>query len=87
MYSNANLKRTLINFKIVIPKLTTSLYVCFESHEQFFSYLTSITMAGDRASNLDLCLALAAFSSKGSFTCHTYYETGPLSLRSYRKDP
>jgi hypothetical protein len=27
---------------------------------------------GDRAANLDLCLALTALSSKGSFTCHTY---------------
>jgi hypothetical protein len=28
-----------------------------------------------------------AFSSEGSFTCHTYCDTGPPFLRSYRKDP
>jgi hypothetical protein len=36
---------------------------------------------------LDLCLALAAFSSEGSFMCHTYCDTGPPFLRSYPKDP
>jgi hypothetical protein len=46
--------------------------VCFESHEQFFSYLATVTIAGDRAANLDLFLALTAFRSEGSFTCHTY---------------
>jgi hypothetical protein len=64
-----------------------SLFVCFESHEQFFSYLATVTIAGDRTANLDLCLALTAFSSEGSFTCHTYCETGPPFLRSYPKDP
>jgi hypothetical protein len=34
------------------------LFICFESHEQFFSYLATVTTAGDRAANLDLCLAL-----------------------------
>jgi hypothetical protein len=63
------------------------LFVCFESHEQFFSYLAILTIAGDRAANLDLCLALTAFSSEGSFTCHTYCDTGPPFLRSYPKDP
>jgi hypothetical protein len=63
------------------------LFVCFESHEQFFSYLATVTIAGDRAANLDLCLALTAFSSEGSFTCHTYCDTGPPFLRSYLKDP
>jgi hypothetical protein len=58
--------------------------VCFESHEQFFSYLATVTIAGDRAANLDLCLALTAFSSEGSFTCHTYCDTGPPFLRSER---
>ena len=53
------------------------LFVCFESHEQFFSYLATVTIAGDRAANLDLCLALMTFSSEGSFTCHTYCDTGP----------
>jgi hypothetical protein len=63
------------------------LFVCFESHKQFLSYLATVTIAGDRAANLDLCLALTAFSSEGSFTCHTYCDTGHLFLRSYPKDP
>jgi hypothetical protein len=41
-------------------------FVCFESHKQFFSYLATVTITGDRAANLDLCLALKmAFSSEG----------------------
>jgi hypothetical protein len=63
------------------------LFVCLESHEQFFSYLATVTIAGDRAANLDLCLALMAFSSEGSFTCHTHCDTRPPFLRSYPKDP
>jgi hypothetical protein len=53
------------------------LFVCFESHEQIFSYLATVTITGDGAANLDQCLALTAFSSEGSFTCHTYCDTGP----------
>jgi hypothetical protein len=64
-------------------KLLPCLFVCFETHEQFFSYLATVTITGDRAANLDLCLALTAFSSEGSFTCHTYCDTGPPFLRSY----
>jgi hypothetical protein len=63
------------------------LFVCFALHEQFFSYLASVTITGDRTANLDLCLALTVFSIEGSFTCHTYCDTGPLFLRSYPKDP
>jgi hypothetical protein len=67
------------------------MFVCFESHEQFFSYLATVTITGDRAAYyLDLCLALIclmAFTSEGSFMCHTYCDTGPLFLRSYPKDP
>jgi hypothetical protein len=62
-------------------------FYCFESHEQFFSYLATVTITDDGAANLVLCLALAAFSSEGSFTCHTYCDTGPPLLRSCRKDP
>jgi hypothetical protein len=60
---------------------------CFESHEQFFSYLATVTITGDKAANLDLhvCLAITAFSSEGSFKCHTYCDTGPPFLRSYPK--
>jgi hypothetical protein len=59
----------------------------FEPHEQFFSYLAAVTIAGDMAANLDLCLALTAFSSEGSFMCHTYCDTGPPFLRSYPERP
>jgi hypothetical protein len=54
------------------------LFVCIWPLEQFFSYLAAVTIIGDRAANL----ALMDTSSEGSFTCHTYYDTGPLYLRS-----
>jgi hypothetical protein len=41
----------------------------------------NVTITGDRAANLDLCLALMTFSSEDSFTCHTYCNTGPPFLR------
>ena len=62
------------------------LSVCFEPHEQFFSYLATVTITSDKTANLDLCLALTVFSSEGPFTCHTYCDTGPTFLRSYPKD-
>jgi hypothetical protein len=62
------------------------LFDCFEPQEQFFSYLAAVTITCNRAANLDQCLALTAFSSKGSFTCHTYCNTGPPFLRSHPKD-
>ena len=62
------------------------LSVCLASHEQYFSYLATVTNAWDRAANLDLCLALTTFNSEDSFTCHTYCDTGPPFLRSYPKD-
>jgi hypothetical protein len=65
----------------------SGIFVCFESHEQFFSYVATVTITGDGAVNLDLCLALTAFSSEGPFKCHTYCDTGPPFLRSYPKDP
>jgi hypothetical protein len=63
------------------------LFVCFGPHEQFFSYLADVTIAGDRAANLDLCLALTAFSSEGFFMCHTYCDMGFPFLRPYPKGP
>jgi hypothetical protein len=62
------------------------LLVWFESQEQFFSYPAAVTITGGRAANLYLCLALTALSNEGSFTCHTYCDTGPSFLRSYPKD-
>jgi hypothetical protein len=35
--------------------------------------------------NLDILLALMAFSNEGSFTCHTCCDTGPPLLRKYPK--
>jgi hypothetical protein len=61
-------------------------FVCFELQEQFFSYLRTVTITGDGAANLVLCLALTAFSSEGSFACHTYCDMELLFLRSYPKD-
>jgi hypothetical protein len=55
----------------------TEFDVSFEPHEQFFSFLATITIADDKVANLDLCLALTAFGSEGFLTCHTYCDTGP----------
>jgi hypothetical protein len=35
----------------------------------------AVTITGDRAVNLNLCLALALYGSEGPFTCNTYYYT------------
>jgi hypothetical protein len=45
-------------------------FVCLLLHEQFFNYLAAVTITGDRAANLDLCLTLLALSSEDSFMCH-----------------
>jgi hypothetical protein len=51
----------------------------------FFSYLATVTITGDRAANLDLCLALTAFSSEGSFTPHLVrHETSVFKVISER---
>jgi hypothetical protein len=47
-----------------------------------FSYLAVVTIIGDRAANLDLCVALLAFSSKGSSTCLTCCDTAPPFLKT-----
>jgi hypothetical protein len=49
------------------PQMKDSLFVCLKPHEQFFSYLVAVTIAGDRAANLDLCSALRAFEQGGIF--------------------
>jgi hypothetical protein len=60
--------------------------VCFCLPEQFFSYPTAVTITGDWAANLDVCLALMPLSSEGSFTCHTYCDKGSQFIRSHPKD-
>jgi hypothetical protein len=68
-------------------------HVCFCLFGFFWVARAIFQLAGDchhyrwQAANLDLCLALTAFSSEGSFTCHTYCDTGPPFLRPYPKDP
>jgi hypothetical protein len=52
--------------------------------EQFFSYPAVVTITGDRAANLGLCLALIAFSYEGSFSCHC--DMGPQFIWSHLKD-
>jgi hypothetical protein len=72
---------------ITLILMFVCLFICFESHEQFFSYLATVTNTGDGAANLDRCLAFTAFRSEAYFTCNTYCDTGPPFLRSYLKDP
>jgi hypothetical protein len=62
------------------------LFDCFELHEQFLNYLVAVSLTSDMPANLDLCLALMAFSSEDSFMCHTYCDMGPPSVSSYPKD-
>ena len=45
---------------------------CLQPPEQFFSYPAAVTITGYRAANLDLCLALTAYSSEGSLLCHVH---------------
>jgi hypothetical protein len=62
-----------------------SLFVCFEPHEHLFSYLAAVTIAGDRAENLDLCLALTAFSSEVLYVPHLLrHETSVFKVISER---
>jgi hypothetical protein len=71
-------------FRIVV------LFICvfvYSPMNDFSAVWQLITIDGRIAANLDLCLTLPAFSSEGSFTCHTYCDTGPLLLRSFPKDP
>jgi hypothetical protein len=45
-------ERTTAPEKLKITrKLIVCLVVCFESHEQFFSYLATVTITGDGAAN------------------------------------
>jgi hypothetical protein len=52
--------------------------------KQFFSYPAAVTITGDSVTNLDLFLALMAFSSEGSLSC--YSDTGPRFIVSHPKD-
>jgi hypothetical protein len=57
-----------------------------------YSRLSNFQLSGGchhyrwRGYNLDLWLALMVFSSEGSFSCHTYCDTGPRFIRSHSKD-
>jgi hypothetical protein len=42
-------------YQIGIFYINITVFVCFELHEQFFSSLAAVTIAGDRVANLDLC--------------------------------
>jgi hypothetical protein len=51
-----------------------------------FSAIWRLLLVMWQAANLDLCLALMDFSSEGSFTCHTCFDTGPQFMRSNLKE-
>jgi hypothetical protein len=55
------------------------LFVLFIAAWAIFQLSSGCHKIGDRAANLDLCLALMAFSSEGSFSGHTYCDTGQRS--------
>jgi hypothetical protein len=55
---------------------------CLQMHRQFFSYLAHATITGDNlAANLDPCVAITAFRSKGSLSC----DMGPRLIWSHLK--
>jgi hypothetical protein len=62
------------------------LFVTLFVYSRLSSYPAAVTITGNRAANLHLCLALMVFSSEGSFSCHTYCDTGPRFIRSHPKD-
>jgi hypothetical protein len=62
-------------------------FVRLYPHEQFFSYLVAVTITGDRAANLDLRLALMAFSSEGSFYVPHLLRHGTLVYTVSSKRP
>jgi hypothetical protein len=62
--------------------------VCYEPQEQFFSYQVAVTITGDRAATLDLCLALITFSSEESFTRPSInYSTGVSAICCLKRIP
>jgi hypothetical protein len=61
------------------------LFVCLKPHEQFFTYLVAVTVAGDRAANLGLCSALRAFEQGGIFIM-PHLLRQPRFIRSHLKD-
>jgi hypothetical protein len=72
-------------------KLGIDLCICLFVYSHLincFSYPTVVTIADERAANLDLhvCLALMDFRSEGSFSIHIYCDTGPGFIRSHLKD-
>ena len=74
-----------IFIKLVLKKQGIYCLFVYSLPEQFFSYPAAVAITGDGAANLDLCLALMAFSSEGSFSCHTYCDTGPRFMLSHPK--
>jgi hypothetical protein len=63
------------------------MFVCFESQIAIFQLSGDSHHCWRQGCKFWPCLTLTAFSSEGSFTCHTYCDTGPPFLRSYPKDP
>jgi hypothetical protein len=51
------------------------LFVCLKPHKALFSNMAAVTITGDGAAYLDICLPRMAFRSEGSLTCHTCCDT------------
>jgi hypothetical protein len=60
-------------------------FICLFIAEQSFSYPSAVSITEDGIANTDLCLALVAFSSEGSFTCHTCCDTEPEFIQFIRR--
>jgi hypothetical protein len=46
---------------VSIYQIVEIMFVCFEPHEQFFSYLAAVTIVSDRTANLDPMLSSYGF--------------------------
>jgi hypothetical protein len=49
-----------MSVNLFVSHLPKCLFDCFESHEQFFSYLATVTITGDGAANLAVRVLLRA---------------------------
>jgi hypothetical protein len=88
MFMRQGVLYLLTDEKIVGHDSGKSPYLRFSrAYYRMYRYLAVITFTGDRAANLDLCLALTASISEGSFTCLTDGDMGPPFKTSYLKDP
>jgi hypothetical protein len=78
-------KLSRINWTIYDRSVTVLLWLIVYSCLSIFSSIQQLSPLPVTATDLILCLVLMAFSSEGSFMCHTCCATGPRFI-CYLKD-